>query len=359
MSCSESSGLVELAHLGEDPELAEHALHAEGARLVGDDRHHVARRSPLSRTSVLSARTKAIVVEMVPLAAVARAAPRRPTSGGTSIGGASGAARREAAARGARGARAGSASRGCRRAAVEDGALRASLVAQRHVEAVAEGEQRLLVHLLRLVGDVLALAGAAHAVALDGLGEDHRGLALVVHGGVVGGVDLARAVAAAVERPDLRGRSCRATRSFSSRVGAEEVLAHVVGVARLEGLVLAVDGLVHAPLAAGRRGRRRAAGPSSSPQMTLMTFQPAPRKLVSSSWMILPLPRTGPSRRCRLQLTTKTRLSRCSRPASEMAPIDSGSSISPSPMKAQTLRPAVSAIRGPGGTSGSAPGRSP
>ena len=32
--------------------------------------------------------------------------------------------------------------------------------------------------------------------------------------------------------------------------------------------------------------------------------------------MILPLPRTGPSRRCRLQLTTKTRLSRCSRLAS-------------------------------------------
>ncbi len=67
-------------------------------------------------------------------------------------------------------------------------------------------------------------------------------------------------------------------------------------------------------------------GSQFSPQITLMTFQPAPRKLVSSSWMILPLPRTGPSSRCRLQLTTKTRLSRCSRPASEMAPIDSGSS---------------------------------
>ena len=31
--------------------------------------------------------------------------------------------------------------------------------------------------------------------------------------------------------------------------------------------------------------------------MTLMTFQPAPRTLVSSSWLILPLPRTGPSKR--------------------------------------------------------------
>jgi len=60
--------------------------------------------------------------------------------------------------------------------------------------------------------------------------------------------------------------------------------------------------------------------------------------------MILPLPRTGPSRRCRLQLMTKTRLSSFSRPAMPMAPMDSGSSISPSPMKAQTLRPVASTM---------------
>ena len=54
--------------------------------------------------------------------------------------------------------------------------------------------------------------------------------------------------------------------------------------------------------------------------------------------MILPLPRTGPSRRCRLQLMTKIRLSSFSRAARPMAPSDSGSSISPSPQKTQTLR---------------------
>ena len=72
------------------------------------------------------------------------------------------------------------------------------------------------------------------------------------------------------------------------------------------------------------------------PQMTLITFQPAPRNTASSSWMILPLPRTGPSRRCRLQFTTKIRLSSFSRLASEMAPRVSGSSISPSPRNAHT-----------------------
>ena len=34
-------GLVQLPDLGEDPELPEQALHAEGAGLVGHDRHHV------------------------------------------------------------------------------------------------------------------------------------------------------------------------------------------------------------------------------------------------------------------------------------------------------------------------------
>ena len=58
---------------------------------------------------------------------------------------------------------------------------------------------------------------------------------------------------------------------------------------------------------------RASSGSQSEPQITLMTFQPAPRKAPSSSWMILPLPRTGPSSRCRLQLMTKIRLSSCSR----------------------------------------------
>ena len=83
---------------------------------------------------------------------------------------------------------------------------------------------------------------------------------------------------------------------------------------------------------------RASSASQSPPQITLMTFQPAPRKAASSSWITLPLPRTGPSSRCRLQLMTKIRLSSFSREASVSEPIDSGSSISPSPRNAQTLR---------------------
>ncbi len=78
-------------------------------------------------------------------------------------------------------------------------------------------------------------------------------------------------------------------------------------------------------------------GSQSSPQMTLITFQPAPRKWPSSSWMILPLPRTGPSSRCRLQLTTKIRLSSVLAGGQGDRAEASGSSVSPSPRKAQTL----------------------
>ena len=60
--------------------------------------------------------------------------------------------------------------------------------------------------------------------------------------------------------------------------------------------------------------------------------------------MTLPLPRTGPSRRCRLQFTTKTRLSSCSREASEIAPSVSGSSHSPSPRNAHTRLALVSSM---------------
>ncbi len=83
-------------------------------------------------------------------------------------------------------------------------------------------------------------------------------------------------------------------------------------------------------------------GSQSRPQITLITFQPAPRNCASSSWMIFPLPRTGPSRRCRLQLITKVRLSSSSRAARPIEPSTSGSSLSPSPRNAQTCDRLVS-----------------
>ena len=119
------------------------------------------------------------------------------------------------------------------------------LVGERQLEAVAERLERGRAHLFLLVGDVLRLARLAHAIALHGLGQDHRRLALVVHRRVIRRVHLVRVVAAAVQAPDVVIRPAR-HHLLHLRVLAEEVLTHVRAVACLEGLVVAVHALVHA-----------------------------------------------------------------------------------------------------------------
>ena len=161
-------------------------------------------------------------------------------------------------------------------------------------------------------------------------------LALGLHRRLVGVVDLARIVAAA---PQLADFVVAQVRHQVEQLGilAEEILADVGAVLGDVGLELAIHHFAHALLQQAGGVARQQAVPIA-PQITLITFQPAPRKAASSSWITLPLPRTGPSSRCRLQLITKIRLSSFSREASVSEPIDSGSSISPSPRNAQTLR---------------------
>ena len=162
------------------------------------------------------------------------------------------------------------------------------------------------------MGDVLAFARLAHAVALDGLGEDHGRLALVLHRRRVGGIDLVRIVAAAVQAPDLvvghvrdhlaaAPDTCR--RNACARTRRRAALNAWYSPSTASSMRFSSRPFVS----------RMMSGSQYEPQITLITFQPAPRKSASSSWMILPLPRTGPSRRCRLQLTTKIRLSSFSR----------------------------------------------
>jgi hypothetical protein len=68
------------------------------------------------------------------------------------------------------------------------------LSSARDAEAVAEAADAIVRHLLLLVRDVLRLAGLAHPVALDRLGEDDRRLALVVRPPRGSRVDLERVV---------------------------------------------------------------------------------------------------------------------------------------------------------------------
>ena len=117
-------------------------------------------------------------------------------------------------------------------------------VADRNPHGVAELLEVFQRKLFHLMGGVAALEVRAQRVALDGLGQDHRRLTLVVDGGPVGGVDLAVVVAAALEVPDL-GVGHVLDQRLGARVAAEEVVAHVRAVVGLVRLVIAVGGGVH------------------------------------------------------------------------------------------------------------------
>ena len=193
--------------------------------------------------------------------------------------------------------------------------------------------QAVDVDLLGVVRGVLGFAGTG-TVTLDGLGQDDGRLTLMVDRLVVGRIDLVRVVAATVELPDLVvGQVFDHCLEFW---GVEEVLTDVRTVLGLVVLVLAVDDFVHAAL----QGTVGVLGEQRIPEAAPDDFVDVPATATEHAfefWMILPLPRTGPSRRCRLQLMTKIRLSSFSRPARAIAPRDSGSSHSPSPMKHQTF----------------------
>ena len=118
------------------------------------------------------------------------------------------------------------------------------VVGDRDPETGAEGPQFVLVELLLLVGDVAPLANLAQAVALDCLGEDHRRLASAGHGRRVGRIDLLRIVPATAELLQLLVGEIR-HHLGELRIGPEEVLADVAARHDDIFLILPVDHFVH------------------------------------------------------------------------------------------------------------------
>ncbi len=235
--------VVELPHRRVDAHLAEERLHAEGARLVGDDRHHhladllvaqqlgqhpherhrrrdgaalgafeelgeafvevgeVVRRHVVTPLRQVAAERLAALLQVRDLdAVVGRLVERRRQD---------------------------------------------ILVVERDVEARAEAADLVLVQLLLLVRRVLALARLAEAVALDRAREDDRRTALRLGRGLVGGVHLLGIVSAQAQLLQL---VVREVLHQVEQLGVlpEEVLAQVRAVGCRQALVLAVDDLAHA-----------------------------------------------------------------------------------------------------------------
>ena len=235
-------GLVELAHVRVDAGLAEQRLHAEGARLVGDDRHdqiahrlvaQQPREQPHEGERGRDIAAAGALVELV-----------EDRVGGGHAGTGDGVAQRQEATEGEA-----ALLQVARLRAVVVGAVERRtphlLVTQRNAEAVAEEHQFVCVEPLLLVGDVLALARLAETVALDRAGKHDGRRALLAHGGVVGGVDLRRIVAAEAHRPQLVVAHVL-DHAQQARVHAVEVLADIGAAGDGVLLVLAIDDLAHA-----------------------------------------------------------------------------------------------------------------
>ena len=117
-------------------------------------------------------------------------------------------------------------------------------IGNRHVETIAEVVNPFHVHFLHLVSDVFTFRGFTHAVTFDGVGQDNGRFAFGVLRFFQCSEDFLRIVTTTVQRPDfVVGHVFDQRRGF--RVTAEEVLAHVSAVFGFEGLVVAVQGLVH------------------------------------------------------------------------------------------------------------------
>ena len=232
--------LVALPEGGVDADLLEQRVHAERARLVGDDRD--------------DARPELLVADQV-------AQDPREDHGRRDLGLAAG---REllvdlGCGRGQRpGAddalRDGAAERCAALAQVLDllglgarvvvrGFLEL-LVRDRQLQPVAEDLQLLLRQLLGLVGDVAGLDARPQGPALHGLGEDDRRRALELGRGLVRGIDLAVVVTAPAQlREVVVGQVL--DELAEPLVRTEEVLADVGAAGHAELLELAVQGLVH------------------------------------------------------------------------------------------------------------------
>jgi len=94
------------------------------------------------------------------------------------------------------------------------------------------------------VRDIAAFAGFAQPVALDGLGQDHHRLAFMIHGGFIGGIDLARIMPPAQQLVNLLiGQVVDQLQQL--RVLAEKVPPRVAARLDRKLLVIAVHRLFH------------------------------------------------------------------------------------------------------------------
>src|SRR5208337_2141849 len=116
----------------------------------------------------------------------------------------------------------------------------------RNAEARTEDLQLIVIQLLLLVRDVLAFAGFAESIALDGLGENDGRRSRVLHRRLIRGVHFDRVVTAQPHAGELLVRKML-DHLQQPGIGAEKILPEIRAALHEIFLVLAVGDLAHAP----------------------------------------------------------------------------------------------------------------
>ena len=233
--------LIKLALAGVYSNLPEQRLHAEGARLVGDDRHN--------------ALTEFWILQKLGQDSDERHGSRRMgrLRGLKSFG--KGFERRSLNLRG-RNHASGHVPAEHAPALMHVGHFRAmvgrpversftrGLIGNRDLEAALEVLDGLVAHLLLLVSRIAAFPEIAKPITLHGLGQDHGWPAFVLDRGLVCVINLLGIVPAAAQLPDL---FIAHVLDQLERFGIfpEKFLANVGAALGLKRLVLAIDALVH------------------------------------------------------------------------------------------------------------------
>ena len=232
---------VQLTHLREDTELAEHAFHAKSARLIRHDRHDLF--------------ADVFVFEQ-------DAEQTHKGHGGRELALFTGFQHR------IEGIQSGNFQRLCHRLARGKSAHRRAafaqifhllavfgrthkrqigqlLVSDRNIKTVTEFTQSFFAHLLLLVRRILRFTRLAHTVTFHSLGENDGRFSTVFIGYRVSREHLERVVTAAIQTPDFVVRHI-GNQFQQLGIFAEEMLTHISAVFGFVGLVFAVNDFFHA-----------------------------------------------------------------------------------------------------------------
>ena len=156
------------------------------------------------------------------------------------------------------------------------------VIGNRNPEARAEHLQLIFVQLFLLVSDVLAFARLAKPIALNRFCQNDRRRSCVIHRCPKRSVNFDRIVPAQPHARQLLVR--KMLHHFQqSRIGAKQVLPEIRSALDKILLILAVADFTQTPHQQTVTIVLDQAVPIRCPRCTLITFQPAPRKIASSS----------------------------------------------------------------------------